>query len=161
MATNDEETFWVLGENDAIFARKVSGRNLKFKKRKAKGNQEAKRAVTNEVASNLFAKAAPAGRPIWPTKIRIPTTRHTGEKAKERKGREEKQKSSIPVMETKVIHPMTVAKEKADMTKDNPKRSQPRQRIWRAVRQSEYCTIHRAYKCRLDRPRLGSIIELE
>ena len=37
MSNNDEETFWVLEENDAFIARKVSGRNFKFKKRKGKG----------------------------------------------------------------------------------------------------------------------------
>ena len=86
------------------------------RRKKEKENQEAKRGVTNEVASNLSEKAAPAGRPIWPTKIDIPTTRHIGEKAKERKGRKENRNSSTPMMETRVIHPMAVAKEKADMT---------------------------------------------
>ena len=36
-------------------------------------------------------------------------------------------------METKVVHPMTMAKEKADMTKENPKRSQPLQRSRRSI----------------------------
>ena len=40
MATNDEETFWVLEENDAFIARKVSGRNFRFTKRKVKGKQK-------------------------------------------------------------------------------------------------------------------------
>ena len=34
MATNDEEAFLVLEENDVFIARKVSGRNFRFKKRK-------------------------------------------------------------------------------------------------------------------------------
>ena len=59
-----------------------------------------------------FEKVAPAGS----------MTRHIGEKAKERKGRKENRNSGIPMMETKGIHPMTAAKEKADMTKENPKR---------------------------------------
>ena len=90
---------------------------------KERENQEAKRQITNEVASNPFETVAPAGRS---------TTRHIGEKAKERKGRKENRNSCMPRMKTKVICPMTVAKEKADMdmTKENPKRSQPRQRIW-------------------------------
>ena len=49
-------------------------------------------------------------------------------KAKERRERKENRNSNIPMMETKVIHPMTMAKEKADKKKDNPKRSQPLQR---------------------------------
>ena len=39
MATTDEETFSVLEENDAFIARKVSGRNFRFTKRKVKGKQ--------------------------------------------------------------------------------------------------------------------------
>ena len=61
-------------------------------------------------------------------KIMIPTTRHIGEKAKERRERKEHQNSNIPMMETRAIHPMRMAKEKADMTKENPTRSQPSQR---------------------------------
>ena len=44
MSTNDEETFWVLEENDA------------FKFKSQKGVWAAKRAVTNEVASNPFER---------------------------------------------------------------------------------------------------------
>ena len=98
------------------------------RREKEKENQQAKRAVTNEVASNPFEKVALAGRPIWPMNIRIPTTRHIGEKAKERRERKESQNSNIPMMETKVIHPVTMAKEKADKKKENPKRSRPSQR---------------------------------
>ena len=60
MSNNDEETFWVLEENDAFIARKVSGRNFRFKKEKEKENQETKRAVTNEVAS--FQKSGSGGK---------------------------------------------------------------------------------------------------
>ena len=84
MSNNDEETFWVLKENDAFIARKVSGRNFRFKKRKEKEYQETKRA-------DPFEKAVLAGRPIWPMKAMIPTTRHIGEKAK--KGKKEKSKN--------------------------------------------------------------------
>ena len=93
-----------------------------------KEKRQAKRAVTHEAASNPFEKVALAGRPIWPTKIRIPTTRHTGKKAKERTERKENRNSNIPMMETKVIHPRTMAKEKADKEKENPRPSQPSQR---------------------------------
>ena len=120
-----------MANNDSGFSRRMmrssQGRCLgaisdsRREKEKEKENQDIKRGVTNEVASNLSEEVVPAGRPIWPTKIRIPTTSHTGEKAKERKGRKENRN-----------HPMTVAKEKADKTKENPKRSQPRQRIWRS-----------------------------
>ena len=36
MANNDEETFWVLEENDAFIARKVSRRNVRFKRNHGK-----------------------------------------------------------------------------------------------------------------------------
>ena len=58
-----------------------------------------------------------------PMKIMIPTTRHFGEKAKERRERKGNPNFNIPMMETKVIHPMRMAKERADMTKENPRRS--------------------------------------
>ena len=66
------------------------------RREKEKENRQAKRTVTNEVASNPFEKVALAGRPIWPTKIRIPTTRHIGEKAKERRGKKGKSKFQYP-----------------------------------------------------------------
>ena len=58
MSTNDEETFWVLEENDAFIARKVSGRHFRFKKRQGKGKSTSKKPVTNKVASNPFKKVA-------------------------------------------------------------------------------------------------------
>ena len=45
MASDGEDTFWVLEEQDVFIARKVSGRNLRFGRRKAKANPETKRAV--------------------------------------------------------------------------------------------------------------------
>ena len=79
------------------------------------------------MALNPSEKAVLAGRPIWPMRTMIPTTRHIGEKAKERRERKENQNSNIRMMETRVIHPMRMAKEKADMTKENPRRLQPSQ----------------------------------
>ena len=49
-------------------------------------------------------------------------------KGKGKKGKKENHNSNIPMMETRVIHPMRMAKEKADSTKENPRRSQPSQR---------------------------------
>ena len=106
MQTNDEKTFLVLEENDAFIARRRLGGISDSRREKEKEHRQAKRAVTNEVASNPFEKVALAGRPIWPAKTRIHTTSHIGEKAKE----------------------TTMAKEKADKKKENPRRSQPSQR---------------------------------
>ena len=124
MSNNDEETFWVLEENDAFIARKVSGRNFRFKKRKGKGKSGNKKGSHQRGGFKPFRKR----RPIWSMRTMIPTTRHIGEKAKERRERMENKNSNIPMMETKVIHLMRMAKERADMTKENPRRSQPPQK---------------------------------
>ena len=128
MSNNDEETFWVLEENDAFIQEKCRGGTSSSRREKEKEHQETKRAVTSKVALNPSEKAVLAERPIWPTKTMIPTTRHIGEKAKVRRERMENQNSNIPMMETKVIHPMRVARERADRRKENPRRSQPPQR---------------------------------
>ena len=91
----------------------------------------------------------------------IPTTRHIGEKAKERRERKENQNSNIPMMETKVIHPMRVAKERADRKRKIQDVRSHRRKDGGAARHPADCTIHRAYLCRLDRPRLGSIMDME
>ena len=142
---------------DAFIARKVSGRNFK-KKNKGKGKAGNKKGNHQRGGLNPSEKAVLAERPIWPTKTMIPTTRHIGEKAKER--RERNENSNIPMMETTVIHPMRMAKERADMKKGNPRRSQPPQRRRRSSPPSSRLH-HRAYLCRLDRPRLGSIMDME
>ena len=77
MSANNEDPFWVLEENNAFIARKMSGRSFREKE---KERQQAKRAVINEVASNPFEKVALAGRPIWPKKNGIPTTRRVRKK---------------------------------------------------------------------------------
>ena len=92
----------------------------------------------------------------------IPTTRHIGEKAKERRERKENRNSNIPMMETRVIHPMRVARERGQTgeRKIQDVRSHRRE-DGGAARHPADCTIHRAYLCRLDRPRLGSIMDME
>ena len=61
MSTNDEETFWVLEENDAFVARKVSGRNFRFKKSKRKGKSTSKKGSHQRGGLKPFRLA---GRPI-------------------------------------------------------------------------------------------------
>ena len=102
MSNNDEETFWVLEENDAFIARKVSGRNFKFKKRKGKAKSGNKKGSHQRGGFKPFRKSGSGGKA--------------------------NQNSNIPMLETKVIHPMRVAKERADRRKENPRRSQPPQR---------------------------------
>ena len=105
MSNNDEETFWVLEENDAFVARKVSGRNFRFKKRKGKGKSGNKKGSHQRGGFKPFRKSG---------------SRHIGEKPKERMERKENPNSNIPMMERRVIHPMIMAKERADKTKENP-----------------------------------------
>ena len=92
MATNDEEVW-------AKF-------QIQEEKRKRK-IREQKGAVTNKVASNPFEKGLPAGSPIWPPKVRIPTTKAYWGKGKGKKWKKGKSKFQYP-------YPMTVAEEKAD-----------------------------------------------
>ena len=159
MPTNDEETFWVLEENDAFIARKVSGRNFRFKKRKGKGKSTSKKGSHQRGGFKPFRKGSSGGKANMANENQDPYDQAYWEKVKERRERKENQNSNVPMMETKVIHPMTMAKEKADKEKENPRRH--RREDGGAARHSADCTIHRAYLCRLDRSRLGSILELE
>ena len=84
MSNNDEETFWVRGER-CVHCEKISD----SKGRKEHENQETKRAVTDP-----SRKAVLAGRPIWPMKTMIPTTRHIGGK-EGKKGKKGHRNSSI------------------------------------------------------------------
>ena len=62
MSNNDEETFWVLEENDAFIARKVSGRNFKFKKRKGKGKSGNKKGSHQRGGFKPFRKSGSGGK---------------------------------------------------------------------------------------------------
>ena len=53
IANNDEETFWVLGENDAFIARKVPGRSFRFKKSKGKGKSGSKKGSHQRGGANM------------------------------------------------------------------------------------------------------------
>ena len=105
MAKKDEETLWVLEENDAIVARKVSGRNFRFGKTHRKVQKQ--KSSHRRGGFHPFRKSASGG-----------TTRHVGEQL---------------LVETKFIHPMRMAKEKVDRIKANRKRSQPSQRNRRSI----------------------------
>ena len=62
MSNNDEETFWVLEENDAFIARKVSGRNFRFKKRKGKGKSGNKKGSHQRGGFKPFRKSGSGGK---------------------------------------------------------------------------------------------------
>ena len=62
IAKNDEETFWVLEERDAFIARKVSGRNFSFKKRKGKGTSVSKKGSHQRGGLKPFRKSGSGGK---------------------------------------------------------------------------------------------------
>ena len=128
MSNNDEETFWVLEENDAFIARKVSGRNFKFKKKKGKGKSGNKKGSHQRGGFKPFRKSGSGGKAKLANENYDPYDQAYWEKRKERRERKEHQNSNIPMMETKVIHPMRVVKERADRRKENPRRLQPPQK---------------------------------
>ena len=80
---------------------------------KEKENQE-KKGSHQRGGFKPFRKSGSGGKANMANENYDP---HVGEKAKERRERKENQNSNIPMMETKVIHPMRMAKERADMTK--------------------------------------------
>ena len=177
MSNNDEETFWVLEENDAFIARKVAGRNFRFKKRKGKGKSGNKKGSHQRGGFKPFRKSGSGGKANMANENYDPYDQAYWGKGK---GKKENQNSNSPMMETRVIHPlksmrsacsrsfgpsarlaqrarpwrlhlpahvglqcleghglrhvevalprMRMAKEKADMTKENPRRSQSSQR---------------------------------
>ena len=127
MSNNDEDTFWVVEENDAFIARKVSGRNFKFKKRKGKGKAGNKKGSPQRGGFKPFRKSGSGGKANMANENYDPYDQAYWGKGKGKK-RMENQNSNIPMMETKVIHPMRVAKERADREKENPRRSQPPQK---------------------------------
>ena len=62
MSNNDEATFWVLEENDAFIARKVSGRNFTFKKRKGKGKSGNKKGSHQRGGFKPFSTGGSGGK---------------------------------------------------------------------------------------------------
>ena len=62
VSNNDEETFWVLEENDAFIARKVAGRNFKFKKNKGKGKSGNKKGSHQRGGFKPFRKSGSVGK---------------------------------------------------------------------------------------------------
>ena len=129
-ATNDEETFWVLEENDAFIARKVSGRNQIQEEKRKRNIRKQKGQPPTRWLQTLSKKWLRREGQYGQRKSGSLRPGILDKKKLERKGRKENRSSSIPMMETKVIHPMTVAKEKADMKRKI--QNVPRQRIWRS-----------------------------
>ena len=161
MSNNDEEAFWVLEENDAFIARKVSGRNFKFKKNKGKGKSGYKKGSHQRGGFKHFRKSGSGGKANMANENYDPYDQAYWGKGKGKKGKKGKSKFQYPYDGNKVIHPMRMAKERADMKREIQDVRSHRREDGGAARHPADCTIHRAYLCRLDRPRLGSIMDME
>ena len=94
MANNDKETFWVLEENDAFIARKVSGRNFRFKKRKGKGKSGIKKGSHQRGGFKPCRKSGPSRKANMANENQDPYDQAYWGKGKERKGRKENRNSS-------------------------------------------------------------------
>ena len=93
MSNNDEETFWVLEENDAFIARKVLGQNFKFKKRKGKGKSGNKKG---SYLLKPFRKSGSGGNANMANENYDPYDQAYWGKGKGKKGKKGKSKFKYP-----------------------------------------------------------------
>ena len=96
MSTNDEETFWVLEENDAFIARKVSGRNFKFKKRKGKGKSTSKKGSHQRGGFKPFRKGSSGGKANMANEYQDPYDQAYWGKGTGKEGKKGKSKFQYP-----------------------------------------------------------------
>ena len=96
MPTNEEETFWVLEENDAFIARKVSGRKFRFKKTKGKGKSTSKKGSHQRGGLKPFRKGSSGGRANMANEYQDPYDQAYWGKGKGKKGKERKSKFQYP-----------------------------------------------------------------
>ena len=96
MSTNDEDTFWVLEENDAFIARKVSGRNFRFKKRKGKGKSTSKKGSHQRGGFKPFRKGSSGGKANMANEYQDPYDQAYWGKGKGKKGKKGKSKFQYP-----------------------------------------------------------------
>ena len=96
MSNNDEETFWVLEENDAFIARKMSGRNFRFKKRKGKGKSGNKKGSHQQGGFKPFRKSGSGGKANMANENYDPYDQAYWGKGKGKKGKKGKTKFQYP-----------------------------------------------------------------
>ena len=111
----------------------MSGRNFKFKKRKGKGKSGNKKGSHQRGGFKPFRKSGSGGKANMANENYDPYDQAYLGKGKGKKGKKGNPNSNIPMMETRVIHPMRMAKERATITQENPRRSQPLQRSRRSI----------------------------
>ena len=163
MSNNDEETFWVLEENDAFIARKVLGRNFKFKKRKGKGKSGNKKGSHQRGGFKPFRKSGSGGKAYMANENYDPYDQAYWGKGKGKKGKKGQSKFQYPYDGNKGYPSYESGKGKSGQEKGKSKTfaATAEKTDGGATRHPADCTIHRAYLCRLDRPRLGSIMDME
>ena len=105
MSNNDEETFGVLKENDAFIARKVPGRNFRFKSKKGKGKSGNNKGSHRRGGFKPFKKSGSGGKANMANENYDPYDQaYWGKgKAKARRERKENRNSSFPLMETRLL----------------------------------------------------------
>ena len=105
MSNNDEETFGVLKENDAFIARKVPGRNFRFKSKKGKGKSGNNKGSHRRGGFKPFKKSGSGGKANMANENYDPYDQaYWGKgKAKARRERKENRNSSFPLMETRLF----------------------------------------------------------
>ena len=99
-------------ENDAFIARKVSGRNFRFKKRKGKGKSGNKKGSHQQGGFKPFRKSGSGGKANMANENYDPYDQAYWGKGKGKQGKKGNQNSNISMMETRVIHPMRMVKER-------------------------------------------------
>ena len=96
MSNNDEETFWVREENDEFIARKVSGRNFRFKKRKRKGKSGNKKGSHQRGGFKPFRKSGSGGKANMANENYDPYDQAFWGKGKGKKGKKGQSKFQYP-----------------------------------------------------------------
>ena len=121
MSNNDEETFWVLEENDAFIARKVSGRNFKFKKRKGKGKSGNKKGSHQRGGFKPLRKSGSGGKANMANENYDPYDQAYWGEGKGKKGKKGKSKFQYPYDGNKGYPSYESGKGKSGQEKGKPK----------------------------------------
>ena len=120
MSNNDEETFWVLEENDAFVARKVSGRNFRFKKRKGKSGNN--KGSHQRGGFKPFRKSGSGGKANMANENYDPYDQAYWGKGKGKKRKKGKSKFQYPYDGNKGYPPYENGKGKGGHDKGKPKK---------------------------------------
>ena len=96
MSNNDEETFRVLKEKSAFIARKVSGRNFRFKRKKGKGKSGNKKGSHRRGGFKQLKKSVCGGKAGMANEDCDPYDHPFWGEGKAKKGKKGKSKFQYP-----------------------------------------------------------------